>query len=501
MRRTLRERPSGGKPTGHLRLLREQGELSIIAVTALLAPLAFAPVTSGLRHGAQTIGMELGAVALLVTLLSRPWPLDPLKEFLGGPFVFPLICLHLFLLWAIVSTVRTAAPAFAAQGVLPLAAGVLITDVVAVKGRAIGHCLFVVNALLATGLLVAASGIALYGSRGMPLAVGVFQDHQLFGAFSMLIIPFSLSISLAPVAPVRKIMAQATSVVCLAALLAARCRSAWLGEASALLTFGFLLVLAEARTSEPRASFLRQRHVLHGAGVAAAVIGFLAVFVSLSPDRAATLARARTIAGVLQDQDASTQWRLAVWAGTEAMIAQKTLLGWGIGSYPLRHYPFTKTGHPTEVVRRQGPSIEDEAHDSYLQVTAELGVIGLGLWLATCAGLIVFGILTVRRFASDRFRQRLLVGCLSAIVGQMVDALANPGWQFGCITLYLWIIFGLTLSSMSFSGPGRSAPPRKTSGRFPWARRSVFIVVSLAVGYGLVRLILRTGFALPAPHL
>lgn len=468
----------------------------------LLAPLVPAPVASVRWHGGQTLGVELGAVVVLVTLLSHPWSTVWLKGSFGTLFIFPLLCLHLFLLWTLVSATRTAAPAFAIQGALPLAAGVLIADVVAIQARAIGHCLFIIDALLATGLLVALLGITLYGSSGMPIAVGVFHDHQLFGAFSMLIIPFSLSISLAPVAPARKIVAQATSVVCLAALLTARCRSAWIGEALALLTFGFLLVFAEAQIPKPQPLSVKQRHILlYGIGVATAIIGFVVVFVGLSPDRAATFARAQTVATVLQDKDASTRWRLAVWVGTKSMIAQKPLQGWGTGSYPFRHYPFTRTGHSTDVVQRLGPSIEDEAHNSYLQIAAELGVVGLGLWLTTYGVLIVCSILMVRRLASDRLRQRLLIGGISAIVAQMVDALANPGWQFGCVMLYLWIVFGLTLSSIQQSPASCPSTFEEMARAVLWPQRIVLIITGLGVGYGLVRLILQTAFALPAPHL
>ena len=446
--------------------------------------------------------MELGAVAVLVTLLSCPWSLASMKRSLNTLFTLPLLFLHLFFLWTLTSAIGTASHAFATQGILPLAAGVLIVDVTVIQTRAIDRCLFIVDALLGAGLIFAFSGLVLYGNSGMPNAVGVFYDHQLFGAFSMLIIPISLCVTLAPVIPIRKIVAQVTSVACLAALLATRCRSAWIAEVFALATFGFLLVFAEAQIVKPLTTSLQRRRVfLYGIGVVTAIIGFVLLFVGLSPDRAATLARAQTATTILRDKDASTQWRLAVWTGTKTMIAEKAVTGWGTGSYPLFHYPFTKTGHPTDVVQREGPSIEDEAHNSYLQIAAELGVIGLGLWLITFSALIVCGILMVRHLATDRIRQLLLIGSLSAIVGQMVDALANPGWQFGCIMLYLWIIFGLVGSSFRLSSVSFPRISYEITEAISWPKRVIFIAASLGVGYALVRLILQTAFALPAPHL
>ena len=179
------------------------------------------------------------------------------------------------------------------------------------------------------------------------------------------------------------------------------------------------------------------------------------------------------------------------------MIREKPLWGWGIGSYPLTHAPFTHTGHPAAEVQAHGPSIEDEAHDSYLQLWAELGVVGLVLWLAAVGAFLAAGIRALTRFPARSLPQWVLIGCLSAVVGQMTDALANPAWQFANIALPLWIVLGLTAA---LTRPAEAAH-KHAHRSVPLPARLGQAALAAGIGAGLLWLIFKTAFALPAPHL
>jgi len=179
------------------------------------------------------------------------------------------------------------------------------------------------------------------------------------------------------------------------------------------------------------------------------------------------------------------------------MIAEKPLLGWGTGSFPAMHQPFTHTGHRADEVYTKGPSIEDEAHNSYLQLWAELGIVGLALWLAALVSFLIAGIRALKRYPARSLPQWALIGCLSALTGQMVDALANPAWQFANVALPLWIILGLiaALTCPVEAAEKRRHGPRTVPVQIGQA------VLAAGVGGGLLWVIYQTAFALPAPHL
>lgn len=468
----------------------------------LLAPLVPAPVASVRWHGVQTLGVELGMVVLLVMLLHHSlsvptWP-KPL-------LVPPLYSLCVLLLWGLFSWIRAGEDSSATQGLLLLASGVLVTHVVAHQARTEQNYLLLTDTLMSVGLLVAFSGIMLYGNNTDPLVEGVLHDHMLFGAFLMLLIPMILAVLLAPVTAVRRLFAQAALVSCIAALLMAQTRSSWIGGAAALLTFGGLLF--SVRRTSPQQSYVARNwrvQMVQGGLISTLIIFSLSYFLWLSPERETIFARARTLTTtVIRGKDNSTQWRFTAWAGAKAMIQQKPLAGWGIGHYPCYQYSFTRMGHPAEVVNRQGPTILDEAHNSYLQLWVETGLIGLLLWLAFLASFFIFAVRSLRSLASGSLEQQIMIGGLSAVVGQTLDAFANPAWQFGHIMLPFWIIIGLTISvaCKQRSYPSCIKISNNTTNSVSQFAKLVHPIIVFLVAGALLWSIIKTASALPDPHL
>ncbi len=418
----------------------------------------------------------------------------------------PLLCLSLLLGWGLISCALAADKEFAAQGLLSLGGGVFLTFLVCAQVRHQAQILFVLDGLLGAALLVALSSLAAYGADRMPIAVGVFHDHQLFGAFLLLLIPISLAISVSPVALGRRLFAQVVFVTCQMALLASQARSAWIGEAVALLTFGSLLWRVRPRQPKGDLMWKSSRIQAQTAMSAAVILLAVAAFVVFFPDREAMSARVRTLAiTVTRGRDDATRWRLSAWTGAERMIRAKPVLGWGIGSYPRFQSAFTGIGHPGPQVRSQGPTISDEAHDSYLQAWAETGLVGLILWLTVLCSFLAAGFRALRRLPTGGLEQRVLIGGMSALAGQMTDALASPAWQFGSVLLYLWVILGLMTALIFRSTATAAEPATERPDRAPTAPpiwwRVAQLVATLVLGWVLLRLLWQTAGVLPAPYL
>lgn len=485
-----------------LLFLRGRVTLCIIAATALSAPFLPAPLTSVRWHGAQELGVELGAVLLLMTLLYQAVPARIFHLQFRAVLTPPMLILCILLLWGIFSWVLCGGNDFASQGLILLASGVLVTNTVARRAQTEQSRLLLMDAVLAAGLLVAFSGIALYGSGSTPLIVGVLHDHMLFGAFLMLPVPLSLAVMLAPVSMTRRLFAQATLLACVTALIMAQTRSSWIGGFTTLLTFGGLLLSVRGAELRYSADLRNPRRFVQAGLVPVLTILALGCFLWLSPERATMSARVHTLTtSVVQGKDGSTQWRLTAWAGARVMVRQKPLLGWGIGSYPRYQNLFTHMGRPAEVVDREGPTILDETHNSYLQLWAETGLIGLGLWLLFLASFFVVAISSLRGLVGGSLGQYMVIGGLSAVAGQAVDAFANPAWQFGHIMLPFWIIVGLTLSPLRRRKGDRVTEADDVTTKFRWAARLTQWIIILMIGGALVWLILQTAFALPAPYL
>lgn len=471
--------------------LRGLGLLPILAVTVVAAPLLPVPIQSVRWHGMQGIAVEVGGVFLLMAALCRPWPPSffvppPLRQ-------ISLLCLHGLLLWALVSCLRDPSP-FAVQSLLTLGFEVLAADVVAAQVTDQRRLTFLVYAVLLAAALVCGLGLIGLGSAAAALASGPLHDHQLFGAFMTLPLLLSLALSFGGGTQSQRLAGQAALLLCLTGVWEAQDRAAWLGLAASLLVFAGLFVW----TRQGAKPLVRTATLVPVLLVLAAALGAAL----LSPNRDQVVARLQSVARAPDSRHDSRLWREQVWAGTRRMIAEKPLWGWGVGAFPVLHQPWTGTGHRAGEVYADGPSIEDEAHNSYLQLWAELGGIGLALWLAALGALGTGGARALARYPARSLPQWVLIGGLSAVAGQMMDALANPAWQFGQVALPLWLVLGLTAALTC---------PAETAHRH--ARRSALVPArlvparlgqaALAAGTGaaLLWLIWRTAFALPVPSL
>lgn len=471
--------------------LRGLGQTPILALTAVFAPLLPVPMDSVRWHGMQGIAVEVGGVLLLLAVLCCPWP---------KPFELPpslrqtsLLCLHGLLLWALVSCLRDPNP-FAVQSLLTLAFGVLAADVVAAQITDQRRMNFLVYALLLAAVLVCGLGLAGLGHTLAPLASGSLHDHQLFGAFMVLPLLLSLALSFGGGTQAQRLLGQAALLLCLAGAWEAQDRSAWLGLAASLLVFAGLFVWTQQGTKP----IVRAATLVPALLVLTAMLGVAL----LSPNRDQVVARLKSVTHAPDSAYDSRLWREQVWAGTRRMIAEKPVWGWGVGAFPLTHQPWTLTGRRAGEVYADGPNLEDEAHNSYLQLWAELGLVGLALWLAALGAFLVAGVRALTRYPARSLPQWILIGCLSAIAGQMTDAFANPAWQFSQVALPLWLVLGL---SAALTRPAEAAPghSRKHTPKTaaPRPARVGQAALAAGIGAGLLWLIWRTAFALPAPHL
>lgn len=468
--------------------LRGLGQMPILAATVVAAPLLPVPLTSFRWHGMQSIAVEVGGVVLLAVLLCRPWPkslgVPPLRQ-------LSLTCLHGLLLWALVSCLRDPSP-FAVQSLLTLAFGVLAADVVAAQITDQRRLSFLVFSLLLSAALVCGLGLAGLGSAAAALASGPLHDHQLFGAFMTLPLLLSLALSVGGGTQTQRLTGQASLLLCLAGAWEAQDRSAWLGLAASLLIFASLTVFILGLKTVIRPAALVPALLVLAAALGVAL---------LSPNREQVVARLKSVTHAPDSAYDSRLWREQVWAGTRRMIVKKPVWGWGVGSFPVVHQPWTRTGHRAGEVYADGPNIEDEAHNSYLQLWAELGAVGLALWLASLGAFLGGGVRALRRHPARSPAQWILVGCLSAIAGQMVDALANPAWQFGQIALPLWLVLGLTAALTRPAEAAHRHAHEHALNPVPLPVRLGQAVLAAEVSAGLLRLIWHTAFALPAPSL
>lgn len=119
--------------------------------------------------------------------------------------------------------------------------------------------------------------------------------------------------------------------------------------------------------------------------------------------------------------------RLAIWQGTQKLIAARPLLGYGpdsLGQVFPRVYP-------PELVYYQGRGLDvDRAHNLILDWTVTLGVLGLFAGVAVLFVVLKSGWRTLADDAGQsaqgsRTRELLVIGALAALVGNLAGTLVS----------------------------------------------------------------------------
>jgi len=171
-----------------------------------------------------------------------------------------------------------------------------------------------------------------------------------------------------------------------------------------------------------------------------------------------------SVAGRLGEGGSAEQsvgFRSQLWKDTTKVIASAPLMGHGAGAYSL-------------AIRKQGTTLGSElAHETYLQIAAEFGVVGLVIAL----GLVVMWLVTVLRKHPSEPPERtaLRYAVVAAVVTVGANGLVESNLSYFGIRVAFFALLGIGLN-LSVDG--------LVPERVPTAlRAAVASVLALGVGY------------------
>ena len=174
-------------------------------------------------------------------------------------------------------------------------------------------------------------------------------------------------------------------------------------------------------------------------------LGLVALF-SRPYFRGEVVTRAESIYAPSTQEEASGSGRTEIWKAATRAVGEHPVLGVGFGSFPYvsQELILTTPGVTTQVLQLREEGDNLVAHNTYLGTSAELGLIGLALYL----GVLVSTMLALRRTAV----RAMELG--AALVRRIAHALILGLAAWGVATVFLsgetarmlWIIVGLTLA-------------------------------------------------------
>jgi len=423
-------------------------EITII-VLIILVPIVFYPYILNIFHPAK----ELTAT-LLVIIGIMFWGfkiIDKEKmQFISTPINLPVIgfmaICALSLFWS--------DSLFISLKELPLfLAGPLLYFIVVNNVHNEKQISRIISAILIIGGLFGIYGIFQYNGIDFAFWIGNYGRGKVFGLFGnagyfaeYLILPLPIAISLFFVCKnkIKKILLLIGVLAMAGALLATLTRGPYLAIGISLIFMISVFIFSGGKR------YIQKNKKLP---ILILIVIIVAVFIVVIPT---PLNKSGTIISNIKERtsiarlstDFAFDRRIATWKFTGLMIKDRPLLGAGIGTFKYNTLRYQAKFFDQRENRSLYPhGVAAKAHNEYLQLWAELGVIGLGIFLWLIFSYFNYGFKTLRKIKNN-YRQGIIIGLMGSIVAFLVDAIFwFPMHQPANIVLF-WLILGLTFSEL-----------------------------------------------------
>jgi len=421
-------------------------EASIIALI-ISTPLVFYPYLVRIFNPPKELAFNILVIIGLMFWLLKTTSQEEIK-IIRAPLNFPVLAFMaigaLSLLWSnspMVSLLEL--PLFLSGPILYF---IVVNNV---------HDEHKINRLL-TSLLIISSLLGLYGIfqyKGMDFSFwkGNINRQQVFGLFGSvnyfaeyLIVPLPLAISLFFTLQNRahKILLLVGILAMGGSLILTFTRGSYLaiGISSLFMFLLYLVVQGKSFIKEHKKIFILTLALL-----------ILVTFVFALPS---PLNKAGTVISQIKGRISVSQFtqgyslkrRIATWKFTGLIIKDHPILGSGIGTFKYNSLNYQARFFDQGENRSLYPyGIADKAHNEYLQLAAEIGMLGLGIFLWLIITYFNVGIKLLKKL-KDKDKQGIIIGLMGGVVSVLIDALLGFPLHLPATLVLFWLFIGLIVS-------------------------------------------------------
>jgi len=145
-------------------------------------------------------------------------------------------------------------------------------------------------------------------------------------------------------------------------------------------------------------------------------------------------------------ESSSLKRRIAIWKFTGMMIKDHPIFGSGLGTFKYNSLSYQAQFFDQGENRSLYPyGFADKAHNEYLQLGAELGMLGLGIFLWLLITYFNYGIKLLKRL-KDEYKQGILIGLMGGVVAVLIDGIFGFPLHLPATIVLFWLFIGLVVS-------------------------------------------------------
>lgn len=403
------------------------GQLGALLLYGSFGLLMFGPLAFGAVEPWSIFIVEAGAVLLTGFWLAKQW-IDEEISILWNPLYLPMLAFGSLILLQLVFRITVYRHDTIAQAMLYCAYGLLCFLVTqsllrASEARRIAVVLAIYGALIASFALV--QGVApngkLYWMRQPLLGgwiYGPYVNHNHYAGLIEMLVPIPLVIAVSHLAHEKtRIAAGIAAAVMVGTIFLSGSRGGMLAIFVELATLGVLLSR-------------QKKGVRIALGVGAFAVVLVSLLVWLGGKELTT--RVASISTEARGE-ISGGMRLNIDRDATKMFAHRPVLGWGLGTFPVV-YPQFRSFYSNFFV--------NEAHNDYLQLLAEMGVLGFAsmAWFL----IILFRQVRVktRKWTSD-VSGAVTLACSLGVLGILIHSFVDFNLQIPANAALFYVFCGI----------------------------------------------------------
>ena len=420
-------------------------EASIIAL-AILIPLAFYPYLTKIFDPAKELVFEFSVV-----IGSMLWALKMVSQekikFIHSPLDFSIIA---FMAICTLSFFWSDSPFISLKELPIFLAGPLLYFIVVNNVHNEKQISRIISAILIMGGLFGIYGILQYngidfsfwiGNYGRGKVFGLFGNAGYFAGYLMFPLPIAMALFFVCSNKIKKILLLIGVLAMAGALLATLTRGPYLAIGISFIFMLFLFIISQGKTF-----FKENKKIFIILLIAIILIAFLFAVPTSLNKKGTIISKIKGRVSITKlENEFSSGRRTAIWKFTTLMIKDHPLLGSGIGTFKYNTLRYQAKFFDQGQNRALYPyGVADKTHNEYLQLGAELGVIGLGIFFWLIISYFNYGVKKLKGI-ENKYKQGIIIGLMGSIVAFLVDGLFWFPLRLPTNTAMFWLILGLTI--------------------------------------------------------
>ncbi len=422
-------------------------EITTIILTVLI-PVMFYPYLIRIFNPPKELLYEL-LVLICLALWGFRLTDEGKLQFITTPLNLPVLG---FILICILSLLWSVSPSQSLLELPLFLAGLVLFFVLVNNIESQEQVHHILAAVLIVGSVLGIYGILQYLGIDFAFWKANIGRNQVFGLFGnvnyfaeYLIIPLTVAVPL--LFAVRKKLVKILLLIGImamgTALLLTFTRGSYLGFAIALIFMFFLLLLWEGKYF-----FKKYRKIVLYFLLIVVAIALIVIIPNPLNEKGTAIYKIKERTSLTRlTQDSSIARRIAIWKFTGLMIKDNPALGSGLGTYPYHSLRYQAQFFAQADNRSIYPyGIAAQAHNEYLQLWAELGIIGLLIFLWIVARYYKYAFAYLKR---EKEKQKqipaMVIGLMGGVMAVLVDALFGFPLHLPASVSLFWLAIALTV--------------------------------------------------------